>query len=131
MLLIKKMCVRCFMGKMLKARAIHLNRHGNERSHMKHTALMLVLMAICSFGPQPLCAGKGDVLYKAGYAAYKGSKSGLFTKRCPDCGGSGMEGWGRCGNCDGSGTVCNWVTIIILGVIVLGALCERQGRKKS
>lgn len=98
---------------------------------MKHSVIMLVLMAICSLGSQTLYAGRADALYKAGYAAYKGGKSGLFTKRCPDCGGSGTEGWGRCRNCDGSGTVCNWVTIIIVGVIVLGILAEQQGKKRG
>lgn len=97
---------------------------------MKRSIVTLVLMAVCSLGLQTLHAGPGDALYKAGYAAYRGGKSGLFTKRCPDCGGSGTEGWGRCGNCNGSGTVCNWVTIIIVGVIVLGALGELQGKKK-
>lgn len=125
------MSVRSFMEKMLKTMIIHLNRKGNERSRMKHNVLMVVLMTICSLGSQTLYAGRGDALYKAGYVAYKSGKNGLFTKKCPDCEGSGSEWWGRCRNCDGSGKVCNWNTIIIIGVIVLAVLAEQQGKKRG
>ena len=98
---------------------------------MKRNVLMLVLMAICSLGSQTLYAGKWDALGRAGYAASKGVKNGWFTKKCPDCEGSGIDGWGRCGNCDGSGKVCNWVTIIIVGVIGFAVFAGCQGKKKG
>ena len=98
---------------------------------MKKSVVTLVLMAMCSLGSQTLYAGKWDALYMAGHAAHRCGKNGLFTKRCPDCGGSGEDGWRECRTCDGSGTVCNWVTIIIVGVIVLAALGELQGGKKG
>ena len=98
---------------------------------MKHNVLMLVLMAVCSLAAHTLYAGKVDALGRAGYVAYKTSKSGLFTKCCPDCGGTGTDGWWECENCDGSGRVCNWVTIIIAGVLVLGALNECLRSKKN
>ena len=47
---------------MLKAMIIHMNIQDNERSHMKHNVLMLVLMAVCSLAAHTLYAGKVDAL---------------------------------------------------------------------
>ena len=99
---------------------------------MKKSVVTLALIAMCSLGSQTLYAGKWDTLYVAGHTADRSGKNGLFTKRCPDCEGTGRDGWYRCDNCDGSGKVHNWFTIIIIaGAIVLVALAEFNGGKKS
>ena len=98
---------------------------------MKKSVVTLVLMAMCSLGSQTLYAGKWDALYMAGHAAHRCGKNGLFTKRCPDCEGTGKDGWWRCGNCNGSGKVYNWFTIIIVGAIVLAVFVGSQGGKKG
>ena len=125
------------MDKMSKAMIIHLNIQDNERSHMKHNVLMLVLMAICSLGTHTLYAGRGDALYRAGAYLSRAHRNGMFkngwfTKSCPDCGGSGGDWWGRCEKCDGSGKVYKWVNIIIVGAIVLMVIAGyNETRKKS
>ena len=74
---------------------------------MKHSVVMLALMAICCLGAQ------------SAYASLPG-----LTKTCPECRGLGrFENWygglSPCENCGGDGKVCNWFGVITIAVLAL------------
>ena len=83
---------------------------------MKHPVKILLLIAICCLG------------FQSSYAMPK------FTKKCPDCGGSGRVenafGWpSTCDNCGGDGKVCNWLTIIMFCGRLYGIFSRSVAKK--
>ena len=73
---------------------------------MKHSVVMLALMAICCLGAQSSHAMPG------------------LTKTCPECRGLGrFENWygglSPCENCGGDGKVCNWFGVITIAALAI------------
>jgi len=85
---------------------------------MKRRIIACALLASCCVCMTSAFAGAKTY---AGYAIYKGAKSGWFQKVCPDCNGYG------CRNCDRTGKVIRWWVVIGVGTLVLGAFVCGKG----